>query len=70
MIDILNELKSDHTIILITHKPELMHIADRVVVLRDGHVSAKGTNQDVYERSTLYRELLEQTFARPSIVEE
>lgn len=60
---ILKELKHDHTIIMITHKPEMMQIADRVIVLDKGKVVCKGTNTEVYNKSSLYRELRNRTFA-------
>lgn len=70
IIELLQDLKEDHTIVITTHKPELMEIADRVVVLKDGKVSAKGKNKEVYKKSKLYQELRKSTFAGPSELEE
>lgn len=67
--EILKDLKQDHTIIMITHKPEMMEIADRVIVLDNGKVVSKGTNEDVFNKSPLYRELRNRTFASISNVE-
>ncbi len=67
IISIFEDLKTDHTVIIITHKPEIMEIADQVIVLNNGKISAKGTNTDVFEKSALYRELRTATFARPSV---
>lgn len=61
--EILEDLKQDHTIVLITHKPEMMDISDRIIVLDKGKVVAKGINQDVYNKCELYRELKNRTFA-------
>lgn len=61
--DILQDLKTDHTIILVTHKPEMMDIADRIIVMDKGKVVSKGCNREVYEKSSLYRELKNRTFA-------
>lgn len=36
IINLLNELKKDHTIILITHNKELMKIANQIIVLQNG----------------------------------
>lgn len=69
VINILKDLKDDHTIIITTHKPELMQIADRVVVLNHGKVSAKGTNKEVLKRSKLYKELMTAHFTGPSVIE-
>lgn len=67
--EVLIDLKTDHTIIMITHKPEMMKIADRVVVMNNGRVSCKGINEQVYEKSSIYRELQNRSFASVSTVE-
>lgn len=64
--EILKDLKQDHTIIMITHKPEMMQIADRIIVLDKGKVVSKGLNEDVFNKSELYRELRNRTFASVS----
>lgn len=66
IINIFEDLKLDHTIIIITHKPEIMEIADQVIVLSKGKIVAKGKNTEVFEKSALYRELRTAIFARPS----
>lgn len=68
--ELLQDLKEDHTIVITTHKPELMETADRVVVLKDGKVSAKGINKEVYKKSKLYQDLRKATFAGPSQLDE
>lgn len=68
--ELLLDLKSDHTIIMVTHKPEMMAIADRVVVLDNGKVIAKGLNKNVFEKCKLYQELRNRTFASVSKLEE
>lgn len=68
--ELLTDLKSDHTIILVTHKPEMMTIADRVVVLDKGRVAAKGKNKDVLDSSPLYKDLVNRTFASASVLDE
>lgn len=67
VINILNDLREDHTIIIITHKAAIMQMADQIVVLDKGKVSAKGRNAEVFEKSALYRELRTSNFAEPSI---
>lgn len=61
--ELLNDLKQDHTILIITHKPEVMQIADRIIVLDKGKVVAKGENKEVFEKCKLYKELRNRTFA-------
>lgn len=68
--EILTDLKTDHTVIMITHKPEMMKIADRVIVMNNGHVSCKGLNEQVYKRSSIYRDLRNRSFASISTIEE
>lgn len=61
--DILKDLKQDHTIVLITHRPLIMEIADKIVVLDKGKVVCKGTNDEVLSKCSLYKELRNRTFA-------
>lgn len=68
--ELLTDLKTDHTIIMVTHKPEMMQIADRVIVLDQGKVVAKGLNEDVYNESSLYQDLRNRTFASISYLNE
>ncbi len=67
--NILIDLKQDHTVVVVTHKPQIMEIADRIIVLDDGKVVCKGTNQDVFEKSDLYKELRNRVFASMSAKE-
>lgn len=66
---LLNDLKTDHTIIMVTHKPEMMDLSDRIIVIDKGKIIAKGLNKNVYEKCGLYRELKSRTFASISIDE-
>ncbi len=52
---VLKDLKKDHTIIMITHKPEMMRIADRILVLYEGKIVADGTHKYLLENSEHYR---------------
>lgn len=67
--NVLLDLKTDHTIIMITHKPEMMDIADRVIVLDKGKLNCKGKENIVYEKSSLYKELKSRTFVSVSVNE-
>ncbi|MBP5511889.1 ATP-binding cassette domain-containing protein, partial [Candidatus Saccharibacteria bacterium] len=67
ILNILKDLREDHTIIIITHKTQIMQLADQVVVLDRGKVSAKGKNTEVFEKSALYRELRTANYAEPSV---
>lgn len=52
---ILKDLKKDHTIVMITHKPELMKKADRIIVLHEGKIVADGSHKQLLETSEHYR---------------
>lgn len=57
IIEVLKELKKDHTVIMITHKPELMALADRLFIIDGGRIAAKGTHEELLKKSALYRSL-------------
>lgn len=43
IIKVLKDLKKDHTIIIITHKKEVMEICDELIILSKGKIVEKGT---------------------------
>lgn len=55
---LLLDLKKDHTIIMVTHKPEMMEYADQLIVLRNGHIVIKG-NQDKVKANEYFQELIQ-----------
>lgn len=67
VLAILKDLKEDHTVIIITHKAEIMKMADQVIVLKQGKIVAKGKNAEVFEKSALYRELRTKEYSEPSV---
>lgn len=54
---LLKRLEKDHTVIMITKKPELMQAADRVIVLNNGKIEAIGKHNKLLKESQTYREL-------------
>ncbi len=52
---LIDELKKDHTIIMITKKPDLMKVADRIVVLNKGRIVDVGTHKQLMNRSEIYQ---------------
>lgn len=55
--DIFENLKLDHTIIIITHKKDVMKIADKIVVLDKGKLVGIGTHEDLMEYNDYYIDL-------------
>jgi len=45
------------TAILVAYRESTVRMADRVVVMADGHVADQGTHAELFERSALYRDL-------------
>lgn len=54
---LINNLKKDHTIIMITKKPDLMKEADRIIVLDNGEINDVGTHKQLIERNEIYQML-------------
>ena len=56
--DALAEVMRDRTTIVIAHRPATIALADRVVLLQDGHVVAEGTHARLLATNAPYREVL------------
>ena len=57
IMEILNKLKDKHTIILITHKRELMGIADKIIVIDKGQVSGEGQHTYLLKNNKIYKDM-------------
>jgi ATP-binding cassette subfamily B protein len=65
----LREAMRGRTTIIIAHRLSTISLADEIVVLDEGTIAARGTHEELLERSPVYREiyehgLLEQEFAQ------
>ena len=58
IINLLDDLKNDHTIIVITHNKDLMRRADKLIVLNNGKVECIGNNDDLIKNNKIYKQLV------------
>lgn len=52
--EIFKDLKLDHTIIIITHKKDVMEIADKIVVFNKGKIVGQGTHEELMKDNPYY----------------
>lgn len=57
IISLLDDLKTDHTLIVITHNKDLMKAADKLIVLNDGRIECIGKHIELLENNEVYRQL-------------
>ncbi len=55
IMKILKDLKQDHTILMITHKPALMKMADEILVIDHGRLVGRGTHKELMENNKYYQ---------------
>lgn len=53
--NVLKNLKKDHTVLMITHKPDLMKKADRIIVINEGKIVGDGSHKELLENNEHYR---------------
>lgn len=58
--DIFKDLKIDHTIIVITHKKDIMRLADKIIVLNKGKIIGEGTHKELIKTNKYYQNLQKQ----------
>ncbi len=55
IMKIIKDLKKDHTILIITHKPQLMMMADDIIVIDHGRLVGKGTHKELMKNNKYYQ---------------
>jgi len=64
----LTRLREGRTTIAIAHRLSTIVAAEQILVMEAGRISDRGNNEELLERSTLYRQLYEEQFtAIPSL---
>ena len=57
IMEVLDDLRVDHTILIVTHKKEIMKMADKIVVLKDGEIVGEGSHSKLMKSSAYYKDL-------------
>ena len=57
IMNLLDDLKTDHTIIVITHNKDLMKVSDKLIVLKDGKIDSIGKHDELILNSETYKNL-------------
>ena len=57
IMDIMHDLKKDHTILMITHKPQLMKMADDILVIDHGKIVGRGPHKKLVKENKYYQVL-------------
>ncbi len=57
IIELFDDLKTDHTLIVITHNKDLMKVADRLIVLNNGKIECAGSHEELLKDNDIYRQL-------------
>lgn len=57
IIEVLKKLKEDHTVLVVTHKPEVMRQMDELIVIEKGELVGRGTHKNLLRNK--YYQLLQ-----------
>lgn len=59
LMQLLNQLKQDRMIIVISHRPAAIKLSDKITVIADGKVIANDTYSALYEHNNYFRNMIE-----------
>lgn len=54
VLNLLNKLKTDICIILVTHRIKIARFSNRIYILENGHINAQGQHEELMETENLY----------------
>ena len=66
IISLLDDLKTDHTLIVITHNKDLMKASDKLIVLNNGKIVGQGTHKDLMLNNEYYIDLQANNYLSPN----
>ncbi len=66
IISLLDDLKTDHTLIVITHNKDLMKASDKLIVLNYGKIVGQGTHKDLMLNNEYYIDLQANNYLSPN----
>jgi ABC-type multidrug transport system fused ATPase/permease subunit len=66
IMETIENLRTDHTILITTHKLSNISTADKIVVMDKGQIAEHGTHAELLEKGGLYVKLLEMVGVRQS----
>lgn len=55
----LKNLMKDRTVIMVTHDPKSMQIADEIIVLENGRIAGQGSHKKLRKENNYYREVID-----------
>ncbi|MCX7749029.1 MAG: ABC transporter ATP-binding protein/permease [Clostridia bacterium] len=55
--DMIKNKLEERTVILITHKPEILKHLDKIILIDNGSIVDIGTHEDLYHRNKLYKDM-------------
>jgi ATP-binding cassette subfamily B protein len=64
----LRAVMAGRTTLIIAHRLSTIALADEIVVLDEGRIAARGTHDELYSTSEIYREVHDRGLARPELV--
>jgi ATP-binding cassette, subfamily B, bacterial PglK len=69
LLKTLNQIKHNLIILIISHRPASLKMSDRIILMDHGAVESVGSCDDLMEKNTAFRQLMEMT-GEPELLEE